>query len=84
MVSGSEQKFLLGLGVSRQLASRWLGVMAVPSVYRCRQLLVTQYVLILLASKRRFPGNLIFFLVQSLPSVSHSCFCLCICFFPTA
>lgn len=37
MVSGSEQKFLLGLGVSRQLASCWLGVVAVPSVYRCRQ-----------------------------------------------
>lgn len=53
MVSGSEQKFLLGLGVSRQLASRWLGVMAAPSVYRCRQLLVTLYVLILLASKRK-------------------------------
>lgn len=32
MVSGSEQKFLLGLGVSWQLASCWLGVVAVPSV----------------------------------------------------
>lgn len=41
MVSGSEQKFLLGLGVSRQLASHWLGVVAMPSVYRCRRLLAT-------------------------------------------
>lgn len=41
MVSGSEQKFLLGLGVSQHLASHWLGVVAVSSVWRCGQLLAT-------------------------------------------